>query len=69
MESVDRVEHSKLSLLHSRPTAIANWIHLPERLANGDGLLLSSCVQLQWSVLAPASLSSSSRQQSPLPMP
>ena len=30
------VEHSKLSLLHSRLTAIANWSHPLERLAN-DG--------------------------------
>jgi hypothetical protein len=49
MKSVDRVEPSELLLLHSRPTAIANWIHPLECLAiNGALLLLSSlCVRSQ----------------------
>jgi hypothetical protein len=54
MELVDRVEHSKLSLLHSRPTAMVNWSHPPERSVV-NGALLLSCTQLR--LLGSASLS------------
>ena len=45
MEPVDRVKHSELSLLHSRPTTITNWIHLPEPSADDGTFLLPSCAR------------------------
>ena len=57
MEPMDRVKHSKLSLLHSHPTAIPNWIHPPKRSADDGASSLSlSCTWLRWLALALASI-------------
>ena len=56
MEPVDKVDHSELLLLHSRLTAIVNWIHSLERSVN-DSALSSPllCARLRRSVLMLAS--------------